>query len=110
MNSLVTYINAIRRQPGAVEITDQLTRTSRYQDDESEIVEEETTYRFANGVVIRHTIEQDSAPSDLICEECWISYEVLDAAELQISPPRKLFHNRCQQDFWLKMQAVRSAL
>jgi len=70
-------------------------------------IEEETgLYRFDNGVVIRYQREQDLAlpDDDQQCSECWLSYEVVETASRAISPARKVFYNRCQLDFWLKIQ------
>ncbi|QYK14832.1 hypothetical protein K0I63_01305 [Shewanella rhizosphaerae] len=105
MNTLFTYIKAIHHQASDVAIIDKLTKTNRYCDDGVQSNEEETSYRFDNGVVIRHRVERDNAPSELLCEECWISYEVIDSAQYSITPCRKTFHNACQESFWLKMQA-----
>ncbi len=64
-----------------------------------------TTSWFANGVVIRQQTEQDEAPSQQLCAECWISYRVI-ASPIPITPARKLFHNHCQEQFWLKVQGI----
>lgn len=104
MHSLITYINSIHKQTTPVSIIDKSTKTNSYIDDEIEVNETETTYYFDNGVMIRHKTEQDNAPSDQLCEECWISYEVVEPGEQQISPLRKTFCNACQEAFWLKMQ------
>ena len=45
--------------------------------------------------------QQDSAS----CPECWIDWQVIDAADQEINPMRKQFYNLCQQSFWLAMQA-----
>ena len=45
--------------------------------------------------------QQDSAS----CPECWIDWQVIDAAGQEINPMRKQFYNLCQQSFWLAMQA-----
>jgi len=116
MNTLFTYIKAIH-SPGSadelVNIINKETKSDAYLDagvdggggGVVEVSEYEATYRYDNGVVIRHKVERDSAPSELVCEECWISYEVLDFAGQEIKPFRKTFYNGCQEEFWLKMQA-----
>ncbi|ABV38669.1 conserved hypothetical protein [Shewanella sediminis HAW-EB3] len=117
MNTLFTYINAIHSQESAdelvnnVNIVNKETKSDAYLDagvdagggGVIEVSEYEATYHYDNGVVIRHKIERDSAPSELQCEECWISYEVLDSAGQEIEPFRKTFYNSCQEEFWLKM-------
>ncbi len=104
MHTLITYINAIHQQKSVVSIINKSTKTNSYLDDEIEVNEMETIYYFDNGVEIRHKTEQDNAPSDLLCEECWISYEVIEPGQQQITPLRKTFCNACQEAFWLKMQ------
>ncbi|MCW8330944.1 hypothetical protein MD588_19300 [Photobacterium sp. SDRW27] len=104
MNTLFTYIKAIHKQETDVPIIEQQTKTNRYPDGDIEVSEKETTYYYENGVVIRYKIERDNAPSELLCEECWISYEVVDSAQQDIKPRRKTFHNTCQETFWLRMQ------
>lgn len=106
MNNLFTYIKAIHGQETNALIAKEHMRNNSYTDGGIEINEMETTYYFDNEVVICYKIEQDNVPSEQLCEECWISYEVLDAGQQQITPIRKTFHNACQESFWLKMQAV----
>ena len=67
----------------------------------------ENRYRFSDGVVIKQSIEHDLQPANTqACEECWITYEVLDGAGQHIQPQQKHFYNRCQQTFWLRMQVT----
>lgn len=108
MHTLFSYIKAIHNQPTSVKIIDESIKTYNYTDDDIEICEQEKTYYFHNGVIIRYLSEQDNAPSELLCAECWISYEVLDARQLPIKPLRKSFHNHCQESFWMKMQQAQA--
>jgi len=114
MNTLFTYIKAIHSQGSETElvnIVNKETKSCAYVDagvgegggGVIEVSEYVATYRYDNGVVIRHKVERDSAPSELVCEECWISYEVLDFAGQEIKPFRKTFYNSCQEAFWVKM-------
>ena len=105
--SLITYIKAIHHQQTSVSISGRESYTRHYTDGEAEITTIEEVFRFNNGVVIRYAIEQDNVPSgpEVMCEECWISYEVADAGALEIRPVRKVFSHRCQESFWLKIQA-----
>lgn len=112
MNTLFTYIKAIHNQESEdaiVNIVNKESKSDAYVDvgidGDIEVSEYEATYHYDNGVMIRHKIERDNAPSELLCEECWISYEVLDSAGQAIKPVRKTFYNSCQEDFWLKMQS-----
>ncbi len=104
MNTLYTYIKAIKNQQSGVSITHQHAKAHSYMDDGVEVSESVTTYHYDNGVVIRCRVERDNYPTELACEECWISYEVIESAQQSIRPSRKVFHNACQESFWLKMQ------
>ncbi len=86
MNNLFTYIKAIHGQETNALIAKEHMRNNSYTDGGIEINEMVTTYYFDNEVVIRYKIEQDNVPSEQLCEECWISYEVLDAGQQQITP------------------------
>ncbi|MCX7132398.1 hypothetical protein [Aeromonas sp.] len=109
MNQLITYIKAIHRQPGSATITCQQSEYYSEHDESGILIQhQQTRYWFANGVVICHQREQDHVPSAQLCAECWISYRV-DTSPIHITPPRKLFHNPCQEAFWLKMQGITPA-
>ncbi|MEZ6926573.1 MULTISPECIES: hypothetical protein [unclassified Aeromonas] len=82
MNDLVTYIRAIHRQAGPAIIVRQQSEQHSEQDEES---------------------------SPQLCPECWISYRVV-TSPIPITPARKLFHNPCQEAFWLKMQEITPAV
>lgn len=106
MNQLITYIKAIHQQASPATITRQQSEHYSEHDESGTVIRHQiTTYWFANDVVIRHQTEQDEAPSELICAECWISYRVI-ASPIPITPSSKLFHNHCQERFWLKMQDI----
>lgn len=120
MNTLFTYIKAIHSQESEAELVNIInkeTKSDAYLDagvdggggGVVEVREYEATYHYDDGVVVRHKIERDSAPSELQCEECWISYEVIDSAGQEIKPFRKTFYNSCQEEFWLKMHSEPSA-
>lgn len=106
MNTLFTYIKAIHNQESAVSIISKTINKECYIDDGIEVDGQETTYFFDNGATIRHKIERDNVLSEQICEECWITYEVIDANRLSIRPRRKVFYNTCQESFWMKVQAA----
>ncbi|MGI0119828.1 hypothetical protein [Zooshikella sp. RANM57] len=105
MNLLSHYIQAIHGQKTPASIVKQSESKNSYLDEGVEVKEVETTYYFDNGVIIKNTIEQDTIPSDNVCPECWISYSVIDTAGINIQPLNKLFHNHCQEQFWLKMHS-----
>jgi hypothetical protein len=63
-------------------------------------------YHFSDGVVMRYEFERDDevAPGDNVCSECWISYKVIHSPEgLKIIPAYKSFINQCQEAFWIKI-------
>ena len=103
MKKLSTYVSAIHLKESAVSVSSQTVETSCWQDQGFEVCKNVTTYHFNNGVVIRHTVEQDSFPSELACAECWITYEVLsrDNSDIAVRPQRKVFENACRESFWL---------
>lgn len=105
MNHLASYIRCIHNQPSHLAISHQTSQQDCYLDGGIEITEQQSLYHFENGVVIRHNVEQDNALSDQACQECWISYEVVEQGEQRVRPASKTFYNVCQQSFWLKMQA-----
>ncbi|MFM4910282.1 hypothetical protein ACKKBH_18485 [Aeromonas dhakensis] len=109
MNDLVTYIRAIHRQAGPAILVRQQSEQHSEQDESGTLTHHrQTHYWFANGVVICHQLELDEEPSPQVCPECWISYRVV-ASPIPITPERKLFHNPCQEAFWLKMQEITPA-
>ncbi|MBW3833474.1 hypothetical protein [Aeromonas hydrophila] len=109
MNDLVTYIRAIHRQAGPAIIIRQQSEQHSEQDESGTLTHHrQTHYWFANGVVICHQLELDEESSPQLCPECWISYRVV-TSPISITPARKLFHNPCQEAFWLKMQQITPA-
>lgn len=107
MNTLASYIKAIHNQTSVVSVVSESHKAGGYIDEGIEVNEVEKTYHFDNGVVIKHKVEQDNLSSDQLCDECWISYDVMDFNQLTITPQRKIFYNRCQESFWLKMISFR---
>lgn len=78
----------------------------REQDNEAEVEWEIARWRHRSGVVIQRRYELEIAQQDSTsCPECWIDWQVIDAAGQEINPMRKQFYNLCQQSFWLAMQA-----
>ena len=109
MNQLITYIKAIHQRPAPTTITRQQHERYSEQDESGTLIRhQQTTYWFANGVVISRQTEQDDAPSEQVCAECWISYQVI-TSPIPVTPPRKLFHNPCQEAFWLQIQGITAA-
>ncbi|WP_334157025.1 hypothetical protein [Oryzomicrobium sp.] len=101
--TLAPYVSAILRRTGPHAVREAAVERSAWQDQGVEVRREVTTYRFADGAVIRRTVEEDDFPDGLACAECWITYEVLDhgAAGAPIRPARQVFENACRESFWL---------
>lgn len=103
MDKLISYVAAIHGLAGPVSIASHVTSHDRWTDDVVEVTRDETEYRFDNGAIVRRSVEQDRAPSDLLCAECWIDYDVLHHPDAQpISPSRLTFDNACRETFWLR--------
>jgi len=112
MNNLSTYVSAIKNgsRDGFIVSSDYVDLS--YQDEEISVECSECYFHFSNGAVIKQTLEQDmdESPADVVCAECWISYQVVSAPDdLSIRPQTKSFINRCQESFWLKMTASQGA-
>lgn len=105
MNRLYTYISAINSNNSLVRIINKIEKVQKKLDDEGVIEECEIIYEFDNSVKILYKMESDSFESDQDCQECWISYKVLNNGEYYISPAKKHFYNKCQEAFWIKMQS-----
>ncbi len=110
MDELSTYIRAIHQRNPSLTVRSQDTAKNSYQDGDIEVNKVETLFTFDNGVVLCYSVERDDASLDssngvnqLVCEECWISYEVIDGAEQVIRPRRKIFYNACQEKFYIKL-------
>lgn len=105
--SLVTYARALDKPTGEIYVEKKATRRDSYQDSGVNVDVCEETYQFCDGVVLRRLVEIDDVcaalESEGVCAECWISYDVLDSAEIDVQPKRKVFSNTCQARFWLKM-------
>ncbi|OAN13138.1 hypothetical protein A3K86_15870 [Photobacterium jeanii] len=127
-NDLADYVRAIQAFEKCNDsecIAERRVIDNSYLDDDIWIESVETQFRFKNGVVIERLVESDhpvkakqaesqtlvdDAASNMVCAECWISYEVLtQPKERHITPRTKQFINSCQQAFWLKITAAQSS-
>ncbi|WP_298445325.1 hypothetical protein [uncultured Ferrimonas sp.] len=106
MNNLFTYILAMKEEPEGLSIVEKLCNNQISEEDGVLVENSELFVKFNNGVAVRKLTEQDLSEhiTDSVCEECWISYEVIEQPNhLNIVPQRKNFSNQCQESFWLKM-------
>lgn len=103
MQRLSTYVAAIHRQASPLAISHSTVERATWDDQGFVVTKEVTDYHFANGVVVRRTVEQDSFPSEVACAECWITYEVTSTGYVGagITPMKKVFENTCREAFWL---------
>ena len=105
MHRLYTYLCALNMLPSPVKTVNKTEILERFSEGENMIEERESFYLFNNGVQVLYRVESDTFQADDVCRECWISYEVMRNGGYDISPQKKQFYNRCQESFWLKMQA-----
>lgn len=67
------------------------------------VTAEEKTYAFDDGALIKRLAEQDNFPSDAVCAECWIGYEVVrQPLDKTVSPSHISFNNACREAYWLR--------
>ncbi|HEY8099218.1 MAG TPA: hypothetical protein VIF82_00545 [Burkholderiaceae bacterium] len=104
MNDLASYASAILQEANRASILRRETTNENWWDQGFEVHKEQTTYWFADGTVIRRTVEQDTFPDDLACAESWITYEVVQngTPHAAIEPMRKTFDNSCREAFWMR--------
>lgn len=99
--ALAPYVRVMLGQAGEPAGQCSVERT-QWLDQGVEVRREVATWQFADGAVIRRTVEEDDFPAALACAECWITYEVLASApENPIHPARQVFENACRESFWL---------
>lgn len=108
MNNLFTYVSAIKSELPNELIVEKILSEESYEDNGVLTENSELIVTFKNGVTVKQSVELDSniKVSDMTCAECWISYQViLEPEGVNISPKRKNFINKCQESFWLKINA-----
>ncbi|HFZ8993375.1 TPA: hypothetical protein ACIPUI_000437 [Citrobacter freundii] len=103
MTDLSFYVSAIKANRNVI-CLEKDNETDRL----AEIEKTTEIWRHESGVVVQYSRETESVSvlnDNLanVCPECWISWEILDAAGQHIRPAKKHFHNACQESFWLKM-------
>lgn len=105
--SLAAYARALDGPESGMFVEEKTVHCHRYQDNGVNVDVCEEICRFCDGVVLRRTMEIDDVcaalESEGVCAECWISYDVLDNAGIDVQPKRKVFSNTCQARFWLRM-------
>jgi len=111
MNNLFTYILAMNEGSDCLTFAEETNRAQTLEEDGVITESSELTAKFINGVTIRKLTELKSSAhfSEVVCEECWISYEVIEQPNtINIKPKKKNFTNKCQEAFWLKIKKVQS--
>ncbi|MDC0610389.1 hypothetical protein OAP63_06615 [Vibrio sp.] len=105
MENLSCYVLSLQHPVSDLKLINLETENTRYFDDGVWIESSSELATFSNGVVLRKQQEIDHEDNpEVVCDECWICYEVISAPDqLNITPKKKVFTNRCQESFWLKM-------
>ncbi|NBF11889.1 hypothetical protein [Pseudomonas sp. Fl4BN1] len=103
LDHLANYVSAIlglsSSRIGSLEKSNQET----WLDQGFTVTAEEKTYAFDDGALIKRLAEQDNFPSDAVCAECWISYEVVrQPLDKMVSPSHISFNNACREAYWLR--------
>lgn len=108
MQPLAHYVHAIRQ--GHSGIVRQSTSTDCQHDAWGNWQETLTVFRFADGTVLRCTIEEEQAAStadvpqpQVTCPDTAITWEVLECVG-NIRPRRIGFASHCREAFWLACQ------
>lgn len=111
MNDLFIYVSAIKNNNHGRFVVERTLTDDTFEEDGIVTEYKEQTVTFSNGVIIKQCIEleQGEVSQDAVCPECWIGYEVLsEPYGLNIFPKRKNFVSKCQESFWLKINATRT--
>ncbi|MCL9780737.1 hypothetical protein M9194_04705 [Vibrio sp. S4M6] len=97
MNHLFTYISATKSDTTSTFVTEHRVTDTSYSDEDLEVCGKESIFSFANGVQLKKTEEfDDIQDSELVCPECWISYEVIaQPVNLQVTPRKKILNRAC---------------
>ncbi|MDH0648917.1 hypothetical protein N5D48_15700 [Pseudomonas sp. GD03858] len=103
LDHLANYVSAIlglcSKRSAHLERSNQET----WIDQDVTVIAEENTYAFDDGTLIRRLAEQDNFPSDGVCAESWISYEVIrQPRDTMVSPTHISFTNPCREAYWLR--------
>lgn len=109
MNNLFTYVSLINNTADNKFIVERNVIEELVEDDGIIINYSEQIVKFKNGVTIKHSMEKEIVASnpEVICEECFINYEVISEPEnYNITPKHKNFINHCQEKFWIKINTV----
>lgn len=112
MNNLFTYILAMEENLVGLSVIETTLYDYSVEEVDTFIESSELVVKFENGVTLRKQteVEQIEQVNDIICSECWITYQVLCQPDnLTITPNRKFFTNQCQEAFWLKINKVQTS-
>ncbi|MGL1956797.1 MAG: hypothetical protein OCD00_05710 [Colwellia sp.] len=111
MNNLFTYVSTINSPYAGKFVVERKTVKESVENDGIITNYSEQIVKFRNGVIIKQCVEKDGifSNSEVVCEECFINYEVLfEPDNYDVKPKRKSFINHCQETFWLKISAVQN--
>ncbi len=79
MNNLFTYVSALKEESPGLCIVEKVLLDNSFEDEGILITSTELTVKFENGVTLKQQIEFEGNdnPTDMVCSECWISYEII---------------------------------
>ena len=111
MNNLFTYVSVINSTSDNEFIVERNVVEELVEDDGMVIHYSEQIVKFKNGVTIKQSMDKEVGASnpEVVCEECFINYEVISEPEnYDITPKHKNFINHCQETFWIKISAAQN--
>ena len=96
MNNLASYVSVIHGEANDFTLVSYDNLDKSYEDQGIVVQCGESRYCFSNGVILKYCVESESSEvNDLVCPECWISYEVIEETiHTSIKPKKKTFTNR----------------
>lgn len=111
MNHLFTYVSALSEAADGLSIVNTVLTESSSEEHGAFVERSELIVYFDNGVQLKKETERDHADtlSDDVCNECWISYNIICQPEsLNVTPVSKVFSSPCQESFWLKINKIQT--
>lgn len=101
MDHLVNYVSAILGETSPRTVQLESSNQETWLDQGFTVIAEQKIYAFDDGALVKRLMEQDNFPSEAVCAECWISYEVLrQPGDRTISPSHISFNNACREAYW----------
>ncbi|UGA54065.1 hypothetical protein [Vibrio sp. VB16] len=104
MNNLASYISVIHGEANDFTLVSYDNVDKSYEDEGVVVQCGESRYCFSNGVILKYCVESESSEvNDLVCPECWISYEVIEETiHTSIKPKKRHLQIDAKSSFGLK--------